>query len=104
MRTTDEYVPGTSGTLKERVTEVIENEVGIIDGRLAVERAGEVIDEGVQEVREETLRLAAEYLRKKYGITNRAAGDLLRLAELETQGRSALGPQQNPTAERTTEQ
>ncbi|MFD8609753.1 hypothetical protein [Streptomyces sp. NPDC059631] len=43
-----------------------------------------------QEVREETLRLASAYLRKKYGVTNRAAGDLLRLAELESQGRSAL--------------
>lgn len=40
--------------------------------------------------REETLRLAADYLRQKYGVTNRAAGDLLRLAELEAQGRSAL--------------
>lgn len=103
MATTDEYVPGTSGTLKERVTEVIENEVGIIDGRLAVERAGEVIDEGVQEVCEETLRRAAEYLRKKYGVTNRAAADLLRLAELEAQGSSALGTQQT-AADRATEQ
>ncbi|MFF9309924.1 hypothetical protein ACF1BS_03345 [Streptomyces sp. NPDC014748] len=50
-----------------------------------------------QEVREETLRLAAGYLRKKYGVTNRAASDLLRLAELESQGRSAL-------ADSTTEQ
>jgi hypothetical protein len=31
-------------------------------------------------------------LRTKYGITNRAAGDLMRLAELEAQGRSALAP------------
>jgi hypothetical protein len=47
--------------------------------------------------REETLRLAADYLRKKYGVTNRAASDLLRLAELESQGRSALA---NPTTEK----
>lgn len=46
--------------------------------------------DAAQRIREETLRLAAEYLRKKYGVTNRAAGDLLRLAELEAQGRSAL--------------
>ncbi|WP_435285279.1 hypothetical protein [Streptomyces bacillaris] len=44
----------------------------------------------VQETREETLRLAAAYLREKYGVTNRAASDLTRLAELESQGRSAL--------------
>ncbi|MFJ4925299.1 hypothetical protein [Streptomyces sp. NPDC088736] len=54
--------------------------------QLGEEVAGEV----VQEAREETLRLAATYLRKKYGVTNRAASDLLRLAELESQGRSAL--------------
>ncbi|MGA5009022.1 hypothetical protein ACPCDX_29040 [Streptomyces koyangensis] len=41
-------------------------------------------------MRETTLRLAAADLHKKYGVTNRAAGDLLRLAELESQGRSAL--------------
>ncbi|WNI19225.1 hypothetical protein [Actinacidiphila sp. ITFR-21] len=46
--------------------------------------------EVVAEAREETLRLAAAYLRAKYGPTNRAAGDLIRLAELETQGKSAL--------------
>ncbi|MFT9789145.1 hypothetical protein ACMZ5E_23345 [Streptomyces rhizosphaericola] len=46
----------------------------------------------VQEIREETLRLAAAYLREKYGVTNRAASDLTRLAELESQGRSALAP------------
>ncbi|MYX14352.1 hypothetical protein GTY67_13195 [Streptomyces sp. SID8374] len=47
---------------------------------------------GTQEVREETLRLAADYLREKYGVTNRAASDLTRLAELESQGWSALAP------------
>lgn len=46
----------------------------------------------IQEVREETLRMASDYLHRKYGITNRAAGDLRRLAELEGQGQSALGP------------
>lgn len=51
----------------------------------------------VQEIREETLRQAAAYLRKKYGVTNRAASDLTRLAELESQGRSALVL--SPTAE-----
>jgi hypothetical protein len=52
----------------------------------------EVAREVLAEAREETLRLAADYLRTKYGITNRAAGDLMRLAELEAQGRSALAP------------
>ncbi|MFG3585104.1 hypothetical protein [Streptomyces sp. NPDC047990] len=52
----------------------------------------DVAREVVQEAREETLRLAAEWLRKKYGVTNRAAGDLLRLAELEAQGRGTLAP------------
>lgn len=61
----------------------------------------EVAQEVVQEAREETLRLASDYLRKKYGVTNRAAGDLLRLAELESQGRSALGDEQLATADRT---
>lgn len=46
----------------------------------------------VQEIREETLRLAAAFLREKYGVTNRAASDLTRLAELESQGRSVLAP------------
>ncbi|MFE9252900.1 hypothetical protein [Streptomyces sp. NPDC007088] len=50
------------------------------------------------EIREETLRLAAAWLRKKYGLTNRAAGDLLRLAELESQGRGALEAQPGPKA------
>lgn len=42
------------------------------------------------ESREDTLRLAAAYLVRRYGPTNRAAGDLVRLAELETQGRGVL--------------
>lgn len=42
------------------------------------------------EIRERTLRQAAKYLRDKYGVTNRAAGDLNRLAELEAQGNSVL--------------
>lgn len=50
----------------------------------------EVAREVAAEAREETLRLAAGHLRKKHGVTNRAAGDLLRLAELEAQGHSAL--------------
>lgn len=41
-------------------------------------------------VREQTLRQAAKYLREKYGVTNRAAGDLVHLAELEAQGENAL--------------
>jgi len=53
-------------------------------------RADELVAELKEQRGEETLRLAAEYLRKKYGVTNRAASDLLRLAELESQGRSAL--------------
>jgi hypothetical protein len=38
-----EYVPGSSGSLLERITEVIENEVPGAYARLAVERAGEVV-------------------------------------------------------------
>lgn len=49
-----------------------------------------VAREVLAEAREETLRLTAAWLRDKYGVTNRAAADLLRLAELEAQGRSAL--------------
>lgn len=47
-------------------------------------------EETEKRVRERTLRQAAEYLREKYGVTNRAAGDLVRLAELEAQGENAL--------------
>ncbi|MFD5221374.1 hypothetical protein ACFWMH_27415 [Streptomyces tendae] len=62
-----------------------------IAGMFSSRSLGEqVAHEVIQESQEETLRLAAAYLRKKYGVTNRAAGDLLRLAELESQGRSAL--------------
>ncbi|WP_055693348.1 hypothetical protein [Streptomyces prasinopilosus] len=57
--------------------------------KVGLARADELVAElKGQRDHEETLRLAAEYLRKKYGVTNRAAGDLLRLAELESQGRS----------------
>lgn len=48
--------------------------------------------EVLTDAQEETLRLAAAYLIRKYRPTNRAAADLVRLAELETQGRSALIP------------
>ncbi|MFJ3043656.1 hypothetical protein [Streptomyces tendae] len=59
--------------------------------KVGLARADELVAElKAQEGREETLRLAAAYLREKYGVTNRAAADLLRLAELESQGRSAL--------------
>lgn len=59
--------------------------------KLGLARADQLVAElKEQQDREGTLRLAAGYLRKKYGVTNRAAGDLLRLAELESQGRSAL--------------
>ncbi|MEF9521290.1 MULTISPECIES: hypothetical protein [unclassified Streptomyces] len=69
-----------------------------IAGMFSSRELGEqVAHEVVQESREETLRLAADYLREKYGVTNRAAGDLLRLAELESQGRSALA---TPTIEK----
>lgn len=64
-----------------------------IAGMLPSRKLGEqVAREILQDAREETLRHAASYLRTKYGVTNRAAGDLLRLAELETQGRSVLDP------------
>lgn len=60
--------------------------------KVGLARADELVSEVKgQQGHEETLRLAAEYLRKKYGVTNRAASDLLRLAELESQGRSVLG-------------
>lgn len=59
--------------------------------KVGLTRADELVAElKEQQDREATLRLAADYLRKKYGVTNRAASDLLRLAELESQGRSAL--------------
>nr|WP_192963615.1 hypothetical protein [Streptomyces sp. W9] len=59
--------------------------------KVGLNRADELVAElKDQQGRETTLRLAAAYLHKKYGVTNRAAGDLLRLAELESQGRSAL--------------
>lgn len=59
--------------------------------KVGLARADELVAElKEQRNREGTLRLAAEYLRKKYGVTNRAAADLLRLAELESQGRSAF--------------
>lgn len=60
----------------------------LVDTLIAAVRAWDA--EVVRADRETTLRLAASYLRKKYGVTNRAATDLTRLAELETQGRSAL--------------
>jgi hypothetical protein len=43
-RTGGDYVPGSSGSLKERIAEVIENEVPSAYARLAVERAGEALD------------------------------------------------------------
>ncbi|MGQ4393821.1 hypothetical protein ACN6K5_003607 [Streptomyces violaceoruber] len=59
--------------------------------KVGLNRADELVAElKEQEGREETLRLAAAYLREKYGVTNRAAADLLRLAELESQGRSVF--------------
>jgi len=59
--------------------------------KVGLARADELVAEVKENSgREETLRLAAEYLRKKYGVTNRAAGDLVRLAELESQGRSVF--------------
>ncbi|MGW4270825.1 hypothetical protein ACWEGQ_00305 [Streptomyces seoulensis] len=59
--------------------------------KIGLAKADELVAELKAETgREETLRLAAAYLHRKYGVTNRAAGDLLRLAELESQGRSAL--------------
>lgn len=60
--------------------------------KVGLARADELVAELKEDSgREETLRLAATYLSEKYGVTNRAAGDLLRLAELESQGRSAFG-------------
>ena len=59
--------------------------------KVGLARADELVAElKAQQDHEETLRLAAAYLRKKYGVTNRAAGDLFRLAELESQGRSVF--------------
>ncbi|MFD7465132.1 hypothetical protein [Streptomyces tendae] len=85
-----EEIPGATGTIQQRVTEVIENEVPTTYADLATRRVVEVVTDWEGGMREETLRLAAAYLRTRYGVTNRAAGDLLRLAELESQGRSAL--------------
>lgn len=90
MSDTTEEIPDAKGTLQQRVTEVIENEVPSTYADLATRRVIEAVAGWQEEAREETLRLAAEYLRKKYGVTNRAASDLLRLAELEIQGRSVF--------------
>lgn len=42
--------------------------------------------EQLRDMREKTFRDAADHLVRKYGPTNRAAGSLLRLAELISQG------------------
>lgn len=43
-RTGGDYVPGSSGSLTDRLTEVIENEVPSAYARLAVERAVEAVE------------------------------------------------------------
>ncbi|MEU1043950.1 hypothetical protein ABZ400_02185 [Streptomyces sp. NPDC005897] len=69
---------------EDKIIHYLKDQVGLA-------RADELVAElKAQQDHEQTLRLAAEYLREKYGVTNRAASDLLRLAELESQGRSVL--------------
>ncbi|MFJ9420669.1 hypothetical protein [Streptomyces sp. NPDC101249] len=71
-------------TAEDQIIHYLKDKVGLT-------RADELVAQlKAEQNHEETLRLAAEYLRQKYGVTNRAASDLLRLAELESQGRSAL--------------
>jgi hypothetical protein len=65
--------------------------IHLLTEKVGLQRAEELVaDLKAEQGHEGTLRLAATFLRKKYGVTNRAASDLVRLAELESQGGSAF--------------
>lgn len=66
MSNTIEEIPGTRGTLQQRVTEVIENEVPATYSGLATVRAVEAIDAWQDAVRESARDAAVAKLRSLY--------------------------------------
>lgn len=63
---TAETIPGTTGTLQQRVTEVIENEVPAAYANLATVRAVETIDAWQDGIRERARDAAVAKLRSLY--------------------------------------
>ncbi|MFF9003686.1 hypothetical protein ACF1GW_38975 [Streptomyces achromogenes] len=66
MPTTAETIPGTTGTLQQRVTDVIENEVPASYANLATTRVLETIDAWQDAVREPARDAAVAKLRSLY--------------------------------------